>query len=142
MAAESALWRLLRASVLPGHWVRVENRVQRGTPDVNYCVSGVEGWLELKSVDNWPIRGGVLLIKHFTIQQRLWLRERCLAGGRAALLLRIEKPKKQYLLFDGLYAAGSLGMVSRKSLETNALIMWGPKMNRDAFLAGLLRGGS
>ena len=29
-------------------WMRVENVLLPGVPDVNYCSNGAEGWLELK----------------------------------------------------------------------------------------------
>ena len=29
-------------------WMRVENVLLPGVPDVNYCINGAEGWLELK----------------------------------------------------------------------------------------------
>ena len=54
--SEAALWRRVRKG-LPGHLVRVENAVEAGTPDVNYCIDGAEGWIELKQLDRWPARG-------------------------------------------------------------------------------------
>jgi hypothetical protein len=50
--SEKLLWHKLRAKIrlldLPGRWERVENGVSVGMPDVNYCVNGFEGWIELK----------------------------------------------------------------------------------------------
>ena len=38
----------IRELDLPGRWERIENGVSVGMPDVNYCVNGFEGWIELK----------------------------------------------------------------------------------------------
>lgn len=50
--SEKALWTKFRqhltAHKVPGRWQRVENGVAAGMPDVNYCVEGREGWIELK----------------------------------------------------------------------------------------------
>jgi hypothetical protein len=37
-------------------WDRIENGVGVGMPDINYCLSGIEGWIEMKSPsvnDTW-----------------------------------------------------------------------------------------
>ena len=51
-----------------------------GVPDVNYCIGGMEGWLELKATENWsvPFRPG----------QPGWIARRVRAGGRVFILTR------------------------------------------------------
>ncbi len=138
MSTEAGLWKLIRNSHPPGHWVRVENRVERGTPDVNFCLpEGIEGWIELKAVPRWPVRDGPLRVDHFTKDQRWWLRKRAKYGGRAGLLLRVDSGPKMYLLLPGEWAAEELGEVTRDVLEVNALVTWGPVFDKYALLMGI-----
>ena len=101
--------------------VAVENPAHPGTPDVNY----VGGWIELKYLPAWPVKGGVLRIRHFTKQQRIWLERRWGAGGNAYLLLQVGT---DWMLFNGGDAARYLGKVGRKFLLKIALHscdLWG-----------------
>jgi hypothetical protein len=85
MGKEASLWDLLRRELGPfAHFERVENRVNEGTPDVNYCFHGArgEGWLELKDIESWPARPDTIVhIEHVTEVQRAWWRARRAAGG-------------------------------------------------------------
>ncbi len=103
--------------------VAVENRVYPGTPDVNY----VEGWVELKWLPRWPkgSEEAPVRVKHFTPQQRVWLKRRWRKGGNAYLLLQAGR---DWLLFDGLTAALHLGKVSQPRLRELALAVW-PKLD-------------
>lgn len=77
MTLESNAWAAVRRALAPyGRLVRVENRVEAGTPDVAYCLLGVSGWLELKS-------GAGL-----EAEQLLWAEEWSRAGGLWHLLRR------------------------------------------------------
>ena len=138
MSTESGLWSLIRRSHPEGHWVRVENRVELGTPDVNFCLSdGFEGWVELKVVSRWPVRGGPLRTPHFTKDQRWWLRTRTKYGGHAGLLLRVDKGPKRYLMLPGAWAAEYLGEVTREVLEKTALEVWGPNFDKYSLMRGV-----
>lgn len=56
---EAGLWRKIRPLLIDavgGRWDRVENGVSAGMPDVNYCINGREGWLELKAARTFPTR--------------------------------------------------------------------------------------
>ncbi len=99
MTSERALWRRVRDAIGPlGHVVRVENGVGVGTPDVEYCLSGATGWLELKIARVSKRPETAVSIPHFTREQRIWMRERCNAGGRAGVLLQLGSV---YVLFRG-----------------------------------------
>lgn len=100
----------------------VENRVRPGTPDVNY----IGGWAELKWLKRWPKNADVspVLIKHFTPQQRVWLKNRWRKGGRAFLLL--QAGGTDWLLFDGETAAQAVGRVTRPGLHRVALLHMNP----------------
>lgn len=99
------------------HAVAIENSAYPGTPDVNY----VEGWLELKWVDRWPARGGILRLPHFTPQQRIWLRRRNLMGGKAHVLLWVEE---NLILLNGIVAAEYLGNANNTVLWSVAQRTW------------------
>lgn len=89
-----------------GHWVRIENSLEVGTPDVNgaYTIDGekVDVWIELKSRDEFPVRELTpIRLPHFTTDQRDWLIHRERAGGRAFLLVRVAR---EYFLFNAIDA--------------------------------------
>jgi hypothetical protein len=80
------------------HGRRHECSISLGTSDVSYYHGG-NGWIELKEVKQLPARPstGVKLgqwhenggaQRHFLVKRRGWL------------LIRINAPKRQYLLFD------------------------------------------
>jgi hypothetical protein len=46
---EANLWKWLRGGKLPrGHFSRIESEPAPGFPDINYCINGCEGNIELK----------------------------------------------------------------------------------------------
>lgn len=123
MAREASLWALVRDELGPyGDLVRVENRVEPGTPDVNYAFHGGrgEGWLELKDADAWPVRGGVLRMEHVTEVQRRWWLRRAGAGGQIWVLVRVART---YMLFRGEVAARQLGRAERDELASAATVL-------------------
>jgi hypothetical protein len=98
--------------------VAVENPVHPGTPDVNY----IEGWIELKHVDQWPANELTpLLIPHFTPQQRVWMMRRSNRGGRVHMLLQVGK---EWLLFEGKVAAQEVGKARMHRLHALAKRRW------------------
>lgn len=76
---------------------RIENTASNGTPDVNYCIGGVEGWAELKAWERIRLTGRFTVPK-LREEQGAWLTKRASVGGRAYLLCRINK---DVALFDG-----------------------------------------
>lgn len=118
--------------------IRVENLARPGTPDVNYggwtevptSWGGkvvlhkvkVEGWIELKELDDWPVRPTtVVRVDHFRPEQKIWLRRRCNSGCDAWLLLKV---RQEWLLLEGATAAKILGNVTREELERSAFRRW------------------
>lgn len=77
--------------------VRVENTAGVGHPDVNYCVAGAEGHVELKAWERVRLTGR-LTIPKLREDQAVWLNRRASVGGRAYLLCRINR---DVVLFDG-----------------------------------------
>lgn len=102
----------------PLHAVPIENRVGLGTPDVNY----IEGWIELKWLRAWPVRPETkVVIEHFTLQQRRWLKKRYEASGNAWLLLQVQR---EWLLFTGRDAADYVGLVTLEGLYYICRARW------------------
>ena len=114
--------------------ISVENRVYPGTPDVNY----VEGWIELKVLEAWPVRASTIVsIDHYTQQQRVWLRRRWLVAKNAWLLLTI---KRDWLLFDGLVAFRKVGRVTKSELFEVAFCSWIGQPSSSELVAALDNG--
>lgn len=121
-----------------GHFVRIENMIGSGHPDVSYCLSGVEGHVENKWRYRWPAKPeDVVTLDHFTPQQRLWIQARCNAGGRVYVFLEVEKPVATYLLLPGTWAWRFLGKVPRADIERAALVTGLGKFPLDRLVATL-----
>ena len=120
MSSEKDMRRRVIRALKSIHAISVENGTGIGTPDVNY----VNGWLELKSIDSWPARPETpLRIEHFSQEQRIWLLQRCKAGGEAWLLLKVSD---DWLLFDGEMAAALVGEDegTQQMLKDNCNTLW------------------
>lgn len=68
------IFNILKENISPGDFdlsIVESHATSPGIPDVNYCVKGVEGWIELKQFPKIDIK---------TSQVR-WFRERVKAGG-------------------------------------------------------------
>lgn len=117
------MWRRLRKALIELDPVRVENRVELGTPDVNLA----EGtWIELKWLRKPPARGGIVQVDHYSPQQRVWAIRRIRAGGKVFLLLKISN---MWLLFKGDIAAKFLGYSTLKQLQEVAIKIWQQQLN-------------
>ncbi|KKM97272.1 hypothetical protein LCGC14_1169750 [marine sediment metagenome] len=127
---ESGFWRKIRNGIKnppDTHLVRIENAIYSGTPDLSYCINGVEGFIELKYLEAWPKREStVVRIPHFRGEQRIWLHDRHIAGGRCYLCLGIAKST---FIFDGLQAAMFLGKDWNKAdIYSHSLLWWDGKV--------------
>ena len=117
--SEKSLWSLTRTGIkgeVPSHELhleRIENAAGAGTPDVNYCIRGTAGWVELKYIDEWPKREDTLVaVDHFTKEQRIFLHNYSMAGGRCFVWIQVDG---EYFLFDGLRASMYLGHRSKSN---------------------------
>jgi len=90
MSESSAFQTLKRNVCLPrDRFERVENGLGEGMPDVNYCMEGAEGWIELKA-PNLPARATTPLLKsqHQLSQAQVnWFIRQKQARGRAFLYI-------------------------------------------------------
>lgn len=103
----------------------IENKVAKGTPDVNY----IDGWLELKWLRGWPPKGGPVAIPHYTNHQRLWLKRRWARGGRSFLVLQV---RNEWFVFCGCDAL-PVGTLTRDQLHEIAFEHYGDGLRVDAF---------
>ena len=111
--------------------VAVENPACPGTPDVNF----IEGWVELKNMRRWPKHpSAVLLVSHFTPQQRIWLRRRHRKNGNVWLLLQVGR---EWLLLRGDVAAEHLGSCTRQQLIDRSTLFWAHGIIQEEFVACL-----
>lgn len=118
MSENTAMRRRVIKLLRPLDAISVENgMVGAGTPDVNY----IGGWVELKELKEWPKRPTTKVkIRHFTQQQKVWLRRRAAKGGEAYFLLKVQQ---EWLLFDGI-TAFDIGKYTREELTNKAMIHW------------------
>lgn len=120
--SEQSMWKPVRKAIQPLDPIRIENKCEIGTPDVNY----VEGWIELKIAVPPKRKDTILTIKHYTTEQRTWAIRRAHAGGRVWLFLKVST---EWLLFKGEIAAKYLGYVTLERLREVAIKTWKGKLN-------------
>jgi len=76
---DGGLSAIFRRHLPEAHWQSVETSgTGRGVPDLNYCLDGREGWIELKLVSGWRIPS-------MRPEQVAWAERRARAGGRVFL---------------------------------------------------------
>lgn len=103
----------LRRRLKDLHAKSIENRCEKGMPDMAY----IYGWLELKWKRGWPVEKGPVQISHYTVQQRLWLRKHWKLGGRSFLGLVCNK---EWLLWAGC-DSWNVGHLTREELYQTCL---------------------
>ena len=117
------MWGKLRPLLKEFDPVRIENKVEKGTPDVNLS-DGT--WIELKWIRKKPAREDTLIhIEHYTTEQKTWHIKRQHAGGKVFVLLKIGP---EYLLFTGITAAKYLNETTLADLRKVAIKRWLKKL--------------
>jgi hypothetical protein len=92
---EKTLWTKLRPGLAAfGHFERIENMVGTGTPDVDFCVAGTHGKIELKYVKSYPKKHDTPIMSHggLRTEQVAWMLNRLRNGGRIFTLVGIGTP--------------------------------------------------
>lgn len=75
-----------------------EDKYSEGIPDLSYGIGGVNGWIELKYLPEWPLRNDVYVKPdRFTANQVNWLISRGKKGGKCFIFIKIGD---EYFLFD------------------------------------------
>lgn len=81
---DGGLRALFRANV-PGDWTSIESgSTGGGIPDSNYCLDGVEGWVEYKQTGGWAVT--------LRPEQVGWIARRVRNGGRVWVAVRQQAP--------------------------------------------------
>ena len=115
--------------MLPDHWdeaTRHEDKLSRGIADVSFCQSGHHGWMELKHVDDFPVRDTTLVrIPHYHDYQRNFLRDKGRAGGNTWLFVQVGG---SHFLFDHETAA-SVGFLTRPQMFDASTWAWERRLN-------------
>jgi hypothetical protein len=140
MGSEASLWQRVRQACSFYHCdlTRIENTVEKGTPDVNGCYAGVDFWVELKYRERFPVRDTTpVTLSRYTNEQRAWLRNRGMCGGKAWLLVQVGDT---YYLFNWLYAQ-RCHEVGSKAFKRRADFVWHKSLNGKELLRALTRGG-
>lgn len=114
------------------HAQRIESRLTgSGIPDWNYCVKGVDGWIEAKYIAEWPKRKDTTVrLTKYTAEQRLWLWERDRAGGRAFLVVQVGN---EYFIFDAI-TAQEIGKKAKEFWYKQCLGNWKRTINKKELL--------
>lgn len=104
--SEKSYWRRLRGDLDPrGLYVRVENEVDPGTPDVHWCLRGASGWIELKfiaAIPRYP-NAKPLSTGHGMLDTQMnWIDDYLEHGGRVSILVGVAY--RLTLAFPGDYA--------------------------------------
>ena len=97
---------------------RVESQVVTGMPDINFCLNGVEGWIEVKAPIE-PKRNTSILFasnhKLSTAQKNWFLRQRQ-AKGRCYVFISTDK---RYMMIDGEFADQINGLTVDRRQEVS-----------------------
>lgn len=80
MAIDGGLRKLFHHKI-KGDWQAIETGgVGRGVPDSNFCIDGVEGWIEFKKTEHWKAV--------FRPEQVAWIHRRYRNGGNVWMAVR------------------------------------------------------
>lgn len=115
--SEASYWTKIKPAFSGWDPFRIEGAA-KGTPDVNHKY----GWVELKWLEDWPVREDTIVaVEHYTPEQRTWHMRRCFSGGCCHVLIEIGGTT---LLLWGVHAAEYLGRVPKVDLLELADAVW------------------
>lgn len=131
-----------QALQLRHHFERVENTVADGTPDVDYCIAGVAGKIELKWSDHHPVRDTSQVLKKDSGLRRsqiVFASRRVWAGG---LVFAIIGTPVEVWCLDLRYLTPEqmAGIATASPLVLRALACWHTGRDPWDTLPGVLQG--
>jgi len=115
---ETGLWRYVNRG-MHGFWhaTRIESSAGNGVPDISFGVSspegglGLNGFIELKFIKDWPKREDTPLVLPLRPEQKLWIETRGSIAGNVWVLCRVEN---DFFLFNDKQALeASRGRIQR-----------------------------
>ena len=122
--SEGDLWKDMHKNVNHlGHFSRVESHeTSAGIPDVDYCINGTEGHVELKfGRDRAP---------KIRATQVKWFRNRVRAGGKPWLFTEIRTAKRSiYMLHEGKHVGHLARMKDLGVWRSTAKVIWDGSMD-------------
>lgn len=93
---DGGLWTYLQPRLKPfGRWNRIENMIDKGTPDLSYTLATgghkvFTGWLELKYEPRPPVHQTTpFRLESLTLEQVIWQEDEVKAYGRCHTLARV-----------------------------------------------------
>ena len=114
---EKLLWKQIRVK-LPNYFLqRIETQIERGIPDLFYCVGGVSGWIEGKYIQT-PKRDNTKLKLKLSVEQIAWHKAYIHYGGLVYILV---KKDKEIYLFHGKDGETLAKGVSRDDFDKMSL---------------------
>lgn len=124
MGSENSLWKTFKKNMASyGEFDRHEDLLSKGVPDVSYVMYGgiAGGWIELKHAHKPPVRERTIFkIKHFTKEQKDWLKRRGKAGDKCFVLLQVDRV---YCLFNWEQAQ-AINTLTWAETQLQARYMW------------------
>lgn len=141
--SEKNMWHRMKSKFShAGHWQRIEDGLSRGVPDVNYCIRGAEGWIELKQIGDWPKRKTTPVSFRWEKEQRFWARRRGKNGGLVWLLLYVKRTNEWLWFWWEDVAGNEVGrsLKVEEFRELASLITVGIGKDHDSILNLLSRG--
>lgn len=118
---DGGLSKIFREHLLRFHWQRIESGLTGGgIPDTNYCVNGIEGWIEWKKTNSNKVT--------MRPDQVGWHLRRYRAGGRTFIAVRLQHSggPRRGVPVDSLYlyAGRDARLLAMDGLRSKPLGSW------------------
>lgn len=113
-----------------------EDKLTSGIPDLSYGAGGVNGWIELKHVREWPSRPSTTIdLSHFTASQVNWLIKRGKKAGNCWVLVQVAT---EYFLFPFSSARALRAGVTEERFREMCFQCWPGRIEPDQLLEKLV----
>lgn len=124
---------LLKAIGTRWHVQSHEDRYSEGIPDLSFGIECVNGWIELKQIEKWPINPETpAKPEKYTPEQVNWLKRRGKKGGHCFVFIKVEK--SEYFLFDWSSAPDIRAGMKQATYNKTCVAKWSGKINVEELL--------